>query len=197
MIFSPVISKNVPKGSLGFLRNNGNLFNVAITRARAELIVVGDFAECSHSEVDYIENFSKYVSELSEIIPDEVDDGQVLINKLNEKYPEVTNKDQVSEWEIYFYEELYKSGIKAIPQYKVEKYSLDFAILKKDKKLNIEIDGERYHKDWNGELCRRDIIRNNRLAEQGWDVKRFWVYQVRDSLDECILEIKNWIDKSN
>ncbi|KKL17723.1 hypothetical protein LCGC14_2482710, partial [marine sediment metagenome] len=39
MIFSPVLSKNMPKGSLIFLNNNGNLFNVAITRARAMLLV--------------------------------------------------------------------------------------------------------------------------------------------------------------
>ena len=34
MIFSPVVSKGISRGSLHFLKNNGNLFNVAITRAR-------------------------------------------------------------------------------------------------------------------------------------------------------------------
>ncbi|MBK8793950.1 MAG: hypothetical protein IPN59_12630 [Holophaga sp.] len=34
MIFSPVISKGSPKGAIGFLSNNGNLFNVAVTRQR-------------------------------------------------------------------------------------------------------------------------------------------------------------------
>ena len=31
MIFSPVVSKGISRGSLHFLKNNGNLFNVAIT----------------------------------------------------------------------------------------------------------------------------------------------------------------------
>jgi hypothetical protein len=45
MIFSPVVSQNTPSGALRFLQNNGNLFNVAITRARAMLLVIGDINE--------------------------------------------------------------------------------------------------------------------------------------------------------
>lgn len=36
-----------------------------------------------------------------------------------------------------------------------------------------------------------------RLIELGWDVMRFWVYQVRDDLDYCISKVKNWVDGSN
>lgn len=46
MFFSPVISQGTPQGTLGFLKKTGNLFNVAITRARAVLVVVGDFGCC-------------------------------------------------------------------------------------------------------------------------------------------------------
>ncbi|MDD3663537.1 MAG: AAA domain-containing protein, partial [Candidatus Pacebacteria bacterium] len=35
MIFSPVVSKNIQQSALSFLKNTGNLFNVAITRARS------------------------------------------------------------------------------------------------------------------------------------------------------------------
>ena len=93
-----------------------------------------------------------------------------------------------------FYKELYKSGIKSIPQYRVEKYALDFAIINGEKKLNVEVDGERYHRNWNGELCRRDQIRNQRMFELGWDVMRFWVYEVRDNLDESINKVNNWLE---
>ena len=75
----------------------------------------------------------------------------------------------------------------------VDKYKLDLALLIDDRKLDIEIDGEMYHKSWNGELCYRDQLRNQRLIEQGWNIKRFWVYQIRDNLDWCIREIENWI----
>lgn len=50
-----------------------------------------------------------------------------------------------------------------------------------------------YHKDWTGELCYRDQLRNQRLFELGWDVKRFWVYQIRDQLPWCIEQIRQWL----
>ena len=58
--------------------------------------------------------------------------------------------------------------------------------------LNIEVDGVRYHRSWNGEHCRRDQIRNQRMHELGWDVERFWVYEIRDDLESCIQRIKAW-----
>ncbi|MGE5340672.1 MAG: endonuclease domain-containing protein [Candidatus Omnitrophota bacterium] len=81
-----------------------------------------------------------------------------------------------------------------IPQYPVENYYLDFAIIDGNRRLNIEIDGEHYHRSWDGELCYRDQIRNQRMMELGWDVMRFWVYQVRDELDHCIQRVRNWLD---
>ncbi|MGR4000893.1 MAG: endonuclease domain-containing protein [Alphaproteobacteria bacterium] len=58
----------------------------------------------------------------------------------------------------------------------------------------MEVDGERYHRTWTGELCRRDQIRNRRLIELGWDVMRFWVYEVRDDMPRCINRIQEWLD---
>ncbi len=55
MVFSPVISNGTAAGALGFLKNTGNLFNVAITRARAVLVVVGDAGYCSKCGVPYME----------------------------------------------------------------------------------------------------------------------------------------------
>ncbi len=99
---------------------------------------------------------------------------------------------RVSDWERSFYKKLYENGFRPIPQYPVEKYILDFALIDGERKLNIEVDGERYHRNWDGELCRRDQIRNQRLIELGWDVLRFWVYQIRDDLEGCISKVKKW-----
>ena len=74
----------------------------------------------------------------------------------------------------------------------MEQYVLDFAVLADDRRLNVEIDGERYHPNWDRELCRRDQIRNQRLMKLGWDVMRFWVYQVRDDLPRCIERVQKW-----
>ena len=32
------------------------------------------------------------------------------------------------------------------------------------------------------------------MFELGWDVKRFWVYEIRDNLPWCIEQIKNWME---
>jgi len=192
MIFSPVVSKSMPEGALGFMRNNGNLFNVAITRARAMLLVIGDQGATINCKVSYLENFAKYTQKLES---DEKKKMSYTIQDIGEEYPTVTHPERVSEWEHILYKALYNAGIKAIPQYQVEKYTLDFAVFDADKQLNIEVDGERYHKNWTGELCRRDQIRNQRLFELGWDVKRFWVYEVRDDIDGCVKKIKQWIEK--
>ena len=62
----------------------------------------------------------------------------------------------------------------------MDQYQLDLAIIEDERRLDIEVDGERYHRDWTGELSRKDQIRNQRMFELGWDVMRFWVYEVRD-----------------
>lgn len=193
MIFSPVISKNMPAGGLGFLKNNGNLFNVAITRARAQLIVVGDLAACGSCEVDYLENFATYAEKLK----DQTTANVKSYKDLGPEYPKVNNPEQVSEWEHILYKALYQAGIRTIPQYRLEKYALDLALIDDDRKLDIEVDGEKYHRNWTGELCRRDQIRNQRMFELGWDVMRFWVYEIRDDLPGCVDRVKAWIESQD
>ncbi len=190
MIFSPVVSAGIADSALAFLRNNSNLFNVAITRARAALVVVGDRTAAMNCSVDYLSRFASYVDRVGRShqpveTEEHADRGPA--------YPAVARPELVSEWERLFYKAVYAAGIRPIPQYPVEKYLLDFAVVSGPRRLNIEIDGERYHRNWNGELCRRDQIRNQRLMELGWDVMRFWVYQVRDDLDSCVSRVMEWV----
>jgi len=98
----------------------------------------------------------------------------------------------VSDWERHFYRAAYAAGYALIPQYPIEKYVVDFLLTDGQRQLVIEIDGERYHRNWTGELCRRDQIRNQRLIELGYDVIRFWVYEVRDDLDGCLARLELW-----
>ena len=109
----------------------------------------------------------------------------------------MSHPERVSDWERIFYVALFDEGIRPIPQYDVEQYTLDFAVIDGDRKLNIEVDGERYHRDWTGELCRRDQIRNQRLIEMGWEVKRFWVYQIRDERPQCVNWVSKWLGDSS
>lgn len=191
MFFSPVVSSDMPAGGLGFLRSNGNLFNVAITRARGLLHVVGDRAAAFSSGVDYLADFAGYVAELGAAAGGQ--SGPANPVSLGPEFPPVSRPERVSDWERVFYRALYTAGVRPIPQYSVEQYDLDFAVIVGDRMLDIEVDGERYHRSWTGELCLRDQLRNQRLIELGWDVRRFWVYEVRDSLEECVARVVSWV----
>jgi very-short-patch-repair endonuclease len=87
-----------------------------------------------------------------------------------------------------------QAGLRPIPQFSIEQYDFDSALFEGNHKLAIEVDGERYHRSWTGELCLRDQLRNQRLMELGWDVQRFWVYEVRDELQRCVRIVQDWID---
>lgn len=193
IFFSPVISNGTKEGTLRFLESSGNLFNVAVTRARAALIVVGDEAYCAEHGASYLQHFVAYVRQLNQNRSGE--NIPAPIYPAGRDYPPVSNEDQVSLWERAFYTALYDAGICTIPQYPVEKYKLDLALIDGTRHLDIEVDGEMYHRDWNGELMYRDQLRNQRLFELGWDVKRFWVCQIRDDSDGCVKEIKKWLGK--
>jgi very-short-patch-repair endonuclease len=198
ILFSPVVSRNTPRGALWFIDSNEHkekLFNVSVTRARAALIVVGDKSAISGCASEHLRKFVAYTEKLKKEREPEASEHSM---DYGESYPSVSNPDQVSHWERYFYAPLYerlkKHGIWPMPQYSVDKYHLDFALVSGKRRLNIEIDGERYHRNWDGELCRRDQIRNLRLMELGWDVMRFWVYQIRDDLDRCLDRVEEWCD---
>lgn len=192
MIFSTVITRNAPASTIGFLASTGNLFNVAITRARAMLVVVGDYSFCSKCEVPYLRRFADYYGRLT---LSKAEKPHPEVGDLSREYPWVNNPEQVSKWEKVLYSALYDTGISTIPQYSVDKYRLDLAIvLSNGRKLDIEVDGELYHRSWNGELCYRDQLRNQRMFELGWDVKRFWVYQIRDDMPWCINQIREWLN---
>jgi len=172
ILFSPVVSDGTMSQSLMFLKSTGNLFNVAITRARALLVTVGDKEYCRKCGVSYLEHFAEY--------------------SCGEDAPV-----ESSEWEHLLQKALSDAGIPVTAQYHVDKYYLDLALFYNGKKLDIEVDGAMYHQTWTGELSYNDQLRNQALMREGWDIIRFWVQQVRDQLPWCITQIKKWMESIN
>ncbi len=187
MFFSPVVSAGAGEHTLRFLKSHGNLFNVAITRARSELIVVGDRQAAMDSGVPYLAGFAEYARDLRDSAP-----AAAAVADLTPEYPPVAHPELVSEWERVFYRAMYAAGLRPVPQFEEPPDVLDFALLQAGRKLDIEVDGENYHRSWDGEICRRDLIRTRRLADRGWEVLRFWVYELRDDLDGAVKRVKDW-----
>ena len=194
MIFSCVVTNDAAGGTVGFLSSTGNLFNVAITRARAILVVVGDYRYCSSCEIKYLNDFATYYSKLTVRASKQTGSP---VSEYGRDYPAVSNPEQISEWERILYTALYDAGIHTLPQHPADRYRLDLAVIQPDgRKLDIEVDGEMYHRSWTGELSYRDQLRNQRMFELGWDVRRFWVYQIRDDLPWCIQQVQKWCDET-
>ena len=179
IIFSPVVSTGIHEWTKGFLANTQNLFNVAITRPRAELHIVGDREACAKSSIEYLEKFVQYVGRTRKV--DVFKKGQ---------YKELFD----SEWEEMFYYKLKERGIETIPQLAIHQYKLDLAILDHDPPINVEINGEWYHRDITGERCVGEIKRDIRLNMMGWIVKRFWVYELKYELERCIREVVDLVN---
>lgn len=190
IIMSPALQSGAPDSAIKFVAGQANLFNVAVTRARAALIVVGDSDSKELNKVPHIQAFVDYVNQLGKSTGEKFSHSKM---DFGPKFP-IERKDEfVSEYEVKLYEALYQVGIQTTPQLSVDQYRLDLALIDGVRKLDIEVDGELYHRHWSGENVRRDMLRSQRLIELGWDVQRFWVYQVRDDIDSCISRVKKWL----
>jgi very-short-patch-repair endonuclease len=188
MVFSPVVSRGTGEQTLRFLKGHGNLFNVAVTRACSELIVVGDREAAVNSGVSYLAGFADYSRDLNA-----TEAGIPSASESGPDYRPVAHPESVSDWERRFYRAMYLAGLRPVPQYDLPPYKLDFALFQGGRKLDIEIDGENYHRNWDGESCRRDQIRTQRLQDLGWDVLRLWVYEVRDNPERSLRRVTAWM----
>lgn len=182
VIFSPVVADGLADPTRGFLRNTQNLFNVAITRPRAELHIVGDRSACAKSGIKYLEQFTAYVSGIQRMNVYARDKFDTLFD---------------SPWEELFFKKLKEKGIKTTPQLAIHQYKLDLAIEYRDPPIDIEIDGELYHRTITGERCVSDVKRDIRLNMLGWIVKRFWVYELKYDLEKCLKEIEDLVKQPN
>lgn len=173
MIFSPVVTRNMPSGIKYYHQSTSNLVNVAITRARAKLYVVGNLEACRNCGIKYIQDFAKYVINLSYAEDIKLESGGVF----------------ESPYEEILYKALKARKIITMPQYTFDQYRLDLAYVSDRINLDIEIDGVTYHTDLTGERLKQDVIRNHKLQKKGWTILRFWSYEIKDNLDYCVSKI--------
>lgn len=182
IVFSPVISSGTPDRTLGFLANTQNVFNVAVTRPRAELHVVGDRMACAKCKVQHLSKFAEYMTRAQSI--------SIYRQESNSKLFD-------SPWEELFYKKLKEKGVQTTPQLAIHQYRLDLAIEGHNPPIDIEVDGEAYHREITGRRCIEDVKRDIRLNLMGWVVKRFWVYELKYDMDRCVAEVLALVNDKN
>lgn len=120
MILSPVVGHSMNASQIRFA-GDPNLINVALTRARRHLIVVGNRGACLR-EGTVLAQFATYVSRL-----------------------EASSFD--SPLELDLYEELLRRGVASQPGRLVAGYRLDLAIEQGRIRLDVECDGAAFHQN--------------------------------------------------
>ena len=120
MVFSPVISTGLPAHTTAFV-NNGNLINVAITRARQRLVIIGN-RQAALKAGGVLGQLAQYAADLEA-------------------------KKFSSPLERALFHALDAAGIDADPGVSVKGYRLDLAIESEGVRLDVECDGAAFHKD--------------------------------------------------
>ncbi|MBE3037308.1 MAG: DUF559 domain-containing protein, partial [Chloroflexi bacterium] len=164
IICSPVLQPGVPRGAMWFISENRNLWNVAVSRARALLHVVGNREMCLDSGI-------KHLAVLAQ-------------RSLKGAAAEPSSLVFESPWERKFYDALVAACIRPETQYPLAGHRLDLAVV--DAKLDIEVDGERYHRDESGRRKAEDLWRDLAIKAAGWTPVRFWVYELREDMSACV-----------
>ncbi|MDX2198599.1 MAG: AAA domain-containing protein [Phycisphaerae bacterium] len=173
ILFSLVGGIDMPSGSAYFLKSTPNRFNVAVSRARALLRVYGDKDWASSCGIPFISELLRRC-QCDQLIA-----------------AQVRRHDLVGPvWEPLFANALQATELSFEQQYPACGYFLDFALFGPHGKLNVEIDGETFHRSATGGHTVDDIYRDLVLESAGWRIVRFWVYQLRENIDECIDRVR-------
>jgi very-short-patch-repair endonuclease len=171
MLFSLVGGPSMPEGSRRFLASSPNRFNVAASRARAVLHVIGDESWAETSGIPFVEELLRRCRA--------VDQGRVV------------REDLIGPvWEPRFADALREAGLPVEQQYPAGGFYLDIALLREGLRLDVEVDGEQYHRDPDsGHRRIDDVYRDTVLGALGWTVLRFWVYELREDFDGCVRRV--------
>lgn len=181
ILFSLCAGPDMPSGSRLFLRETANLFNVAVSRARAVLHVLGNREWAERCGIKHIQNLAHPIQHSR------------TQSEKGQWYP------HESPWEKILFDALVARGLNPIPQYPVAGRRLDMSLVGTGEgkvKIDVEVDGDRYHRNRDGSRKKDDVWRDIQIQGMGWMVNRFWVYELRENLESCVDKIlKNWEKK--
>lgn len=100
-----------------------------------------------------------------------------------------------SVWERRLYEACVAAGLSPRTQYPLVGYRLDLAF--PEARLDVEVDGERFHRDSGGRGKAEDLWRDMTVRAAGWRPLRFWVYELREDLAGCVQRIREELERTS
>lgn len=166
ILFSPVVSSGVKEFTVNWVQSTQQLINVAITRAKTAVIIVGDEITCSKSK-----------GILGELV----------------SYAQTPKADTIieAEYKRLFYELMSKNKIQVIPGYWVRcenntKYQIDFALFVHTSKYALWIIDDEEDDDG----CSFD--RYTVLRKEGWKNRRFNKKEILKNPDAVIEHVKRF-----
>jgi very-short-patch-repair endonuclease len=176
VLLSLVAGPNLTSGSHGFLAAGPNRFNVAVSRAKRLLHVFGDKEWAAACSIGHLR-----------LLAQACDRAAVTPSKYD---PDNFREDLVGPvWEPALAAAMREAGLPFFQQYPAFGRYLDFALMREGLKLNVEVDGEAYHRSAAGGHVLQDIRRDQMLISAGWKVKRLWVYELREDMQRCVKDI--------
>ena len=146
--------------------------NVAVSRARAICQIFGNRDYAAHCGIPHIEAL---VRRIDAPAADRRRSGDDRFDSI---------------WEKALYDALVARGHNPIPQYPVAGRFLDLALVEEKtsprRQIDIEVDGVAFHTDADGNRLSTDLWRDHQLRSLGWEIIRFWVYELRDDMEGCL-----------
>ena len=181
ILLSPVLAPGIPERTAAWVERERCLINVAVSRARQSLVVLG------HPEIGAAG--SPTLASLRTYLRDTAIDA-------NETRP-VTDTVRVdSRAESRLLDAMRNAGWRPSAKLYVEGYELDFALLEAGRRLNIEVDGD-HHVDARGRLRRQDLARDRILRAVGWEVLRIPAWRCTWEVDAAIRDIRARIERGH
>lgn len=174
VILSSVLSPGMSRSGTRWIEKERNLLNVAVSRAKQALIVIG------HPNIGVLG--SPTLTSLREYLRETVAGNEGAVEIIGD-----FRTDSRSEELLLAAMQL--QGLSPYAKLNVEGYELDFALLENGIKLNIEVDGD-HHLDDRGRQRRQDVTRDRVLVNLGWKVMRISAWRCYEEIDSVIDEIK-------
>ena len=178
IVFSAVLAPGIAKRTASWVERERNLVNVAVSRAKRSLSVLGH-PEIGTAGSPTLASLRSYLVETS---------------THDEAVQPATAKFRTdSQSEARLLEAMRNAGLRPSAKLFVQGYELDFALLEEGVRLNVEVDGD-HHTDVRGKLRRQDIARDRILTGNGWEVIRIPAWRCIWDADAAIRDIQLRLD---